>query len=142
MKSSNTMVRNLIVVVAILIVAFVIVLNSGMVADQVVGWVNTNAKDPSAPDVLYRTARWCDIMGNDDKAAQLYWMLYQQYPERADLCAPALYYTAYDKANGTYILGIKKQALQYLTILLSQYSGQTDWCTKGKQLQDEVTYAH
>src|SRR6516164_246446 len=111
MRSSNTMVRNLIIVVAILIVVFIIVLNSGMVADQVVGWVNANSKDPNAPDVLYRTARWCDTMGNDGKAAELYWMLYQQYPDRADLCAPALYYTAYDKVNGTYILGLKKQAL-------------------------------
>lgn len=142
MKSGNTMVRNLVIVMVILIVGFLVVLNSGMVADQVVGWVNSNAKDPSAPDVLYKAARWCDMMGNDDKAAQLYWMLYQQYPERADLCAPALYYTAFDKVNGTYIIGIKKQAITYLDILLNQYSGQTDWCTKGKQLEDEVNYAH
>ena len=142
MKSGNTMVRNLVIVVVILIVAFIVVLNSGMVADQVVGWVNSNSKDPSAPDVLYKAARWCDIMGNDDKAAQLYGMLYQQYPERADLVAPALYYEAYDKVNGTYILGIKKQALPILDILLNQYSDQAKWCTKGKALQDEVNYAH
>lgn len=142
MKSSNTMVRNLIIAVVVLVVVFVVVLNTGMVADQVVGWVNSNPKEPNAPDVLYDTARWCDIMGSDDKAAQLYWMLYQQYPQRADIVAPALYYTAYDKANGTYIVGIKKQALTYLDILLNQYSGQTEWCTKGKALQDEVNYAH
>jgi hypothetical protein len=69
-------------------------------------------------------------------------MLYQQYPERGDLCAPALYYTAKDKANGSYIVGIKRQALDYLNILFNQYSGQTEWCTKGKQLYDEVNYAH
>lgn len=142
MRSSNPMVKNLVIVIAILLVVFIVVVNCGMVADQVVGWVNNNSKDPNAPDVLYRTARWCDIMGNDTKAAQLYWMLYQQYPERADIVAPALYYTAYDKINGTYILGLKKQALTYLDILLNQYSGQSDWCTKGKQLEDEVNYAH
>jgi hypothetical protein len=142
MRSSDSMVKNLVIFAVILIVVFILVLNSGMVADQVVGWVKDHPKDPNAADVLYRTARWCDIMGNNDKAAELYWMLYQQYPERAELCAPALYYTAYDKANGTYIVGIKKQALTYLDILLNSYSGQTEWCTKGKQLQDEVNYAH
>ncbi len=142
MKSSDNMMRNLIVGVVLLGIIFIVVLNSGMVADQAVGWVKDHPTDPDAPDILYKTARWCDVLGNDDKAQALYWMLYQQYPERGELCAPAMYYTAYDKFNDTDIVGVKKQAQTYLDILFNQYSGQTEWCSKGKQIQDEVNYAH
>jgi|SRR5581483_2849677 len=126
----------------VLIVIFIIVLNTGLVADQSLAWVKNNAKDPAAPDVLFKTARWCDILGSDDKAIEIYWKLYQDYPERADLCAPALYYIAYLKANGTYIVGVKKQALPYLETIMNQYSTQEEWRAKAKTLYDEVNYVH
>lgn len=136
------MLKKLIIGAIIVIILVIIGLNSGIVADQAVSWVQAHPKDPSAPDVLYRTGRWCDIMGNDKRAAVIYLQLYQQYPERGDLCAPALYYTAADKVNNTYIVGIKKESLQYLDILFNQYSSEKEWCTKGKQLYDEVNYVH
>ncbi len=126
----------------LLILIFIVVLNTSMVADQFTSWVAANPKDPSAPDVLYDTARWCDLLGSDDKASAVYLQLYQQYPERADLCAPALYHVASNLANGTYIVGIKKQALPYLDIIMDQYSSQEEWQAKAKQLYDEVNYAH
>jgi hypothetical protein len=125
-----------------LIVLFVLALNSSILSDQAVAWVKANPKDPSAPLVLYRAGRWCDIMGSGDKALEIYELLYQQYPEKGELCAPALYYSAEIKANGSDILGLRKQALPYLDILLNQYSSQEEWRTKGKQLYDEVNYAH
>ncbi len=132
----------MIVGAGVLILIFIVVLNTSMVADQALSWVAANPKDPGAPDVLYRTARWCDMLGSDDKAASIYLQLYQQYPERGDLCAPALYHLAYNLANGTYIVGIKKQALPYLETIMNQYSSQDEWSTKAKQLYDEVNYAH
>lgn len=132
--------KKLIWVAAVLIILFAIALNFSMVADQAVTWVKEHPKDPDAPVVLYRTARACDILGNDDKAGEIYWYLYQQYPERGELCAPALYYLAYDKSNNTYITEIKKQANTYLEIIMNQYSTQSEWSTKAKKLYDEVNY--
>jgi hypothetical protein len=134
--------KKLMIGAGLLILVFIVVLNTSMVADQAVSWVAANPKDPSAPDVLYRTARWCDLLGSDDKAAVVYLQLYQQYPDRADLCAPALYHVAYNLAEGTYIVGIKKQAIPYLETIMNQYSSQAEWQTKAKQLYDEVSYAH
>ncbi len=126
----------------LLVAVFLVVLNTGMVADQAVNWVKENPKDPGAPTVLFRTARWCDIMGNDERASGLYLQLYQQYPERGDLCAPALYHVAENIANSTYTLGVRKQALPYLETIINEYSNQEEWRTKAKQLYDEVNYAH
>jgi hypothetical protein len=134
--------KKLIWIVICLIIIFAIALNSSMIAEQGRAWVQAHPKDPNASEVLYRTARWCDLMGDDDKAIQVYWQLYQEYPERGDLCAPALYHCAYIKANGSSILGIRKEALQYTDIIIKQYSGQGDWATKAKVLSDEVNYVH
>lgn len=134
--------KKLIIGVIVLIVLFVLVLNSSILADQAVLWAKNNPKDPQAADVLFKAARWCDILGNNDRAVEIYWMLYQQYPERADLCAPALYHCGDIRANQSNILVMRKQALPYLDIVISQYSGQGDWGTKAKKLYDEVNYAH
>jgi hypothetical protein len=134
--------KKLMIGAGVLIVVFLIVLNTGLVADQALSWVKANPKDPTAPDVLYRTARWCDIMGSNDKASDIYWQLYVQYPERADLCAPALYYSAYIKVNSSYIVGIKRQAIPLLEIIMNEYSAQEAWRVKAKQLYDEVNYVH
>ena len=124
-----------------LIVLFVLALNSSILADQAVAWVKANPKDPNAPLVLYRAGRWSDIMGSNDKALEIYDMLYKEYPENAELCAPALYYSAQIKTNGSNIVGLRKQALPYLDTLLNQYSTQEEWRVKAKQLYDEVNYA-
>lgn len=134
--------KKLLIAAGSLILIFLVVLNTGFVSDQALAWVKENPKDPTAPDVLYKTARWCDIMGSEEKAEPIYLQLYQQYPERADLCAPALYHLAYNKANSSYNLGVRKQALPYLDIIANQYSSQDEWRTKAKQLYDEVNYAH
>ena len=134
--------KKIFLIAGALILVFVLVLNTSLVADEALAWVAANPKDSSAPDVLYDMGRWCDLMGNTDKAREIYLQLYKQYPERADLCAPALYHVAYNFANGTYIVVIKKQALPYLDIVLNQYSTQTDWQAKAKQLDDEVINTH
>ena len=134
--------KKLVIGALVLIAIFVVVLNTGLVADQALDWVKQNPKDADAPLVLYRTARWCDIMGNGDRANAIYLQLYQQYPEKGELCAPALYYVAENIASSTYAVGVKRQALPYLDIIANQYSNQDEWRTKAKQLYDEVNYAH
>ncbi|HVZ81975.1 MAG TPA: hypothetical protein VHE12_14400 [bacterium] len=134
--------KKLIIGALILIAVFVVVLNTGIVAGQALDWVKENPKDPDAPLVLYRTARWCDIMGSDQRAESIYLQLYQQYPEKAELCAPALYYVALDISNSSYATGVRKQALPYLQTIIDKYSDQEEWRTKAKQLYDEVNYAH
>jgi tetratricopeptide (TPR) repeat protein len=134
--------QKLIVGAVFLILVSIVLLNSSMVADPVLSWVAANPKDPSAPDALYDTARCCDFLGNNDKAGAIYLQLYQQYPKRADLCAPGLYHLAYNLANGSYIVGLKRQALPYLQIIMDQYPTEGDWGTKAKQLTDEVNGAH
>ena len=125
-----------------IIAVFAVALNTSMIAGQAEAWVAAHPKDPNAPQVLFDAARWCDWMGDNDKAIQVYWELYQQYPERGDLCAPALYYCAYIKDNSSNIVGIRKQAVPYLEIIMDQYVGQGDWSTKAKALYDEVNYVH
>ena len=124
----------------IIIAIFVVVLNSGMIADLGVSWVKENPKDPDAPVVLYRAARWCDIMGDNKKATAVYLQLYQQYPEKGEFCAPSLYYVANIMANGSNIVALRQQAIPYLEIIITQYPGQGDWQLKAKQLLDEVKY--
>jgi hypothetical protein len=135
-------VKKLIIIAVVLVLVFIVALNPSIVAGPALSWVADNPKDPSAPDVLYRAARWCDWLGSDDKARAIYVQLYQQYPERADLCAPALYYLAYNFENGSLLLGVRRQAIPYLEALMNQYSSQTEWQAKAKQLYDEVNKAH
>ncbi len=120
----------------------ILLLNSSILAGPVLSWVAANPKDPSAPNFLYDTARGCDFLGNDTQAQAIYLQLYQQYPKRADLCAPALYYLASNLANGSYIVGIKKQALPYLAMIMDQYPTEGDWAAKAKKLTDEVNRAN
>ncbi len=125
-----------------LIVLFILVLNSSILADQAVNWVNANPKDPDAPLTLYRAGRYCNVMGDENRALEIYAQLYAQYPERAELCAPAMFYSGEMKANGSNILAYRKQAIPYLNIVTDQYSSQDEWRTKAKKLLDEVNYAH
>jgi len=134
--------KKLVIGALVLIGLFVLVLNTGLVADQALDWVKANPKDPQAPVVLYRTARWCDVMGSDERANAVYLQLYQQYPEKGELCAPALFYVAQNISNASYNVGVRKQALPYLEIIINDYSSQEEWRTKAKQLYDEVSYAH
>jgi hypothetical protein len=121
------------------IVVFLVALNSSAIADQAVAWVKEHPKDEHAPELLYRAARWCDILGDNNKALEIYWNLYQQYPEKGQFCAPALYYSAKIKVD---VSGVKAQADPFLEIVMNQYPGQNDWGTKAKKLYDEVHYVH
>ncbi len=125
-----------------LIAIFILVLNSSILADQAVNWVKDNPKDPDAPLVLYRAGRWCNIMGDGDTAIAIYQKLYDQYPEKSDLCAPAMYYSGEIKSDASNIVALRKQAIPYLEIVVNQYSTEGDWGTKAKKLLDEVNYVH
>ena len=128
------------VIAAILVIAvFFVALNTSMIADQATAWVKEHPKDPNAPVVLYRAARWCDIMGDNKKAIETYWSLYQQYPESSELCAAALYYSAQIQANAT---SARKLANTYLDIIIKEYPNSGNWSTKAKELYDEVNYVH
>jgi hypothetical protein len=68
--------------------------------------------------------------------------LVQQYPKRGEFCAPALYYVASDLANGSYITGLRRQALPYLQTIADQYPDQQPWRAKAQQLTDELDKLH
>ncbi len=124
------------------IALFVFVLSSSLIADQAEKWAAANPKDPEAPLVLYRAGRWCDIMGANDKAIEIYWKLYQTYPGSGELVAPALYYCAVVKSEDQMVTVLRQQANQYLQIVLDQYQTQTEWHAKAQKLYDEVNYVH
>ena len=134
--------KKMIVAIVFLIVIALLLLNPSIEASWASSWVAANAKDPQAPEVLYHAARWCDLLGDGAMADNLYIKLHDQYPDRADLCAPALYYLAYGIANGSYVLGLKKGALPYLQDLVNEYPNQVEWQSKGKKLYDEVMHFH
>ncbi len=134
--------KKIFIIAGALFLLFFVVLDTSLIGDEALAWVAAHPKDPNSPEVLYDAGRWCDWMGNDGKASALYLQLVKQYPQQGDLCAPALYHVAYNLANGTYILGIKKQALPYLDTILNQYSDKGEWAAKAKELSDEVNRAH
>ena len=130
--------KKIIAVVVLLIVALFIGLNTGLISDQAEGWVKNNPKDSHAPDVLYKAARWCDLMGDNDRAVSVYMDLYQTYPQRGDLCAPALYHVADIQVEVT---NSKARAKPYLEKIINEYPGEEEWVMKAKQLYDEANYA-
>src|SRR5258708_33447473 len=95
--------KKLIAVIIVLVVLFVLVLNPTFIANQTMDWAAANPKDENTPKILYYVGRGCDLTGNGEKAVSLFWLLYQQYPEKSELCAPALYYCGRIKANGSYV---------------------------------------
>jgi len=125
-----------------LIVLFILAMNSSILADQAVNWVTEHPKDPDAPLVLYRAGRWCNIMGSGDRAVEIYQKLYEMYPERSDLCAPAMYYCAEIKSDSSTVVAIRKQAIPFLEIVATQYASEEEWRVKAKKLSDEVNYVH
>lgn len=126
------------IVAAILVIAlFFVALNTSMLAEQATAWVKEHPKDPNAPVLLFRAARWCDILGDNNKAQEVYMSIYKQYPERSDLCPAALYYCAQIQADAT---SARKQANTYLEIIMKEYPNAGEWSTKAKQLYDEVNY--
>jgi TolA-binding protein len=132
-------VKALIISAVVLIVLFFTALNSSMIADQALAWVKEHPKDPSAPEVLYRAARWCDLLGDNNKARAVYWDIYEQYPEKGEYCAPALYYIAQIISDTT---SARRQANTYLQIVIDQYPNVDNWGTKAKELYDEVNNVH
>ncbi len=129
--------KKLVIAILVLIVLFFLALNTSMMADQALKWVKENPKDPHAPKVLYDAARWCDILGDNKKALEVYWDLYQQYPENSALSAAALYYSAQIEVDTSVS---KRLADPFLAIIFNQYSGESDWVGKARKLQDEVNY--
>lgn len=116
----------------------VLALNPHLVADQVMDWAKQNVKDPSVPDILFDTGRACQFLQDGDTAIVMYNYLYQTYPDKADLCAPAMYYCGQIKADSGYIKVFRMQALPYLQIILDQYSDQAEWVSKAQALMSEV----
>lgn len=129
--------------IAVGLIALVIfVLSSSIVADQAEKWVAANPKDPEAPKVLYKAARWCDLMGDNDRAVASYWRLYEQYPGESKLVVEGLYYCAVIKSEGQNILVLRQQANPYLRVILDQYGSEPEWHAKAQKLFDEVNYVH
>ncbi|HXL72565.1 MAG TPA: hypothetical protein VN963_02970 [bacterium] len=116
----------------------VVALNPHLAADQVMNWVKQNPKYPSAPDLLYDTGRMCQFLTDGDTAIEVYNDLYQSYPDKAALCAPAMYYCGEIKADSGYIKVFRLQAVPYLQIILDQYSDQAEWVAKAQTLMNEV----
>ncbi len=125
-------------ILGILIVGIlVLALNPHLAADQVVNWVKQNPKDASAPDLLYDTGRICQFLQDGDTAIEVYNDLYQQYPDKGELCAAALYYCGEIEAAAD-IKVYRLQAVPYLQIILDQYSDQTAWAVKAQALINQV----
>ncbi len=119
---------------------FVTALNTGMISDQANQWIQKNPKDPNAPQVLYDVARYCDILGDNNRAQSLYDEFYHLYPENSSLCAAALYYEADNKVETSAVT--KAYAVPILDTIINQYPNEEKWVTKAKALRDEVTYVH
>ena len=125
-----------------LIGIFILVLNSSILANQAVSWAESNPKDPDAPLVMYRAGRWCNLLGDGDTALTIYQKLYDRYPEKSELCAPAMYYSGEIKSEASNVVALRKQAIPFLEIVTTQYASVEEWRDKAKKLLDEVNYVH
>jgi hypothetical protein len=123
-----------VLVAALLVVA----LNPHLAADQIVNWVKQNPTYPSAPELLFDTGRVCQFLTDGDAAIVVYNDLYQQYPDKSEFCAPAMYHCGEIKADSGYIKVFRMQALPYLQIILDQYADQPEWVAKAQALMNEV----
>jgi hypothetical protein len=130
--------QKLLIAGAFLVVFFVMALNTSMIADQAGQWVKKNPKDPHAPQVLFYTGRYCDILGDNNRAQLVYQSLYEQYPEDTALAAAALYYEADNKIETS--AATKAYAVPLLDTIINQYANEEEWVKKAKTLRDEVTY--
>lgn len=129
--------RNMIIAAVILLGLFFTLLNSSMLANQADNWVQKNPDDPNAPSVLYYAARWCDILGDNQKAIETYMELYNDYPDQNELCAAGLLHCAQIQQETT---GAPALANNYLKIIFSQYPDQTKWVAQAKVISDEVNH--
>lgn len=127
---------------ALMAVLVVIVISPSVVAHPVLSWAKQNPQVESAPEILFDTARFCQLVTDGDTAIELYSYLYQQYPNNAALCAPAMYYCGEIKREAGYIKVIRMEALPYLQIVLDQYPDQQKWVVKAQQLMSEVNGDH
>ncbi|MGH7739242.1 MAG: tetratricopeptide repeat protein [bacterium] len=118
---------------------FFTLLNSSMLANQANDWVQKNPDDPNAPSVLYYAARWCDILGDNQKAIDTYMELYNDYPNQNGLCAAGLLHCAQIQQETT---GAPDLAKKYLTLIFTQYPDQTKWVTKANVILDELNHVH
>jgi hypothetical protein len=132
-------VKKLIIAIILIVVLFFMGLNSGLLARQAQAWVKEHPKDPDAPVMLFKAARWCDILGDNKKAQEVYMQIYHQYPDRRDLCVASLYYCAEIQATAS---SARKLANNYLDIILKEFPNEGEWSTKAKALYDEVNYVH
>ncbi len=123
-----------VIVAAILIVA----LNPHLAADQIISWVKQNPKYASAPELLYDTGRACEFLTDTDTATEVFNFLYQQYPDKSEFCAPAMYYCGEMKVDSSYLKVFKMQSIPYLQIVLDQYADQTEWAAKAQALMNQV----
>jgi hypothetical protein len=131
--------KGLIILAVLLGAVLVVCLNPHLVADQVLTWAQQNAADPKTPEILFDTARSCEMLTDTDTATRVFTYIYQTYPDNAAFSAPAMYYCGKMKADSSYLKGIRAQAIPFLQIVIDQYPTQEEWVTKSKQLIDEVS---
>lgn len=115
-------------------VVFFLAINTSMMSDQSMKWVEAHAKEPNAPKVVFWTGWWCDVMGDDQNAEKFYWYLYQNYPSENAMVAEGLYHIAEIKADGT----ARSSCLEYCQLVMDKYSSEEKWRLKASQLYDQV----
>jgi hypothetical protein len=111
----------------------VLALNPYLIANQIVDWAQQNPKADNVAEILFNTGRTCQFLTDGDTAIAVYNDLYTQFPDREDLCAPAMYYCGQIKMDSSYVKAIRVQALPFFQIVVDQYSDQTDWYKKAQQ---------
>lgn len=121
---------------AVMAVILYFLMNTSMIQDQTLKWVEKNPQSPDAPTILLRAAIWCDWTGGDEEALRLYQALLDKYPDARPQCAQALYEMASIFAQGT----ARRNANQFLERLFNEYEDQEKWRLKGKALWDEVNH--
>lgn len=122
------------VLIIILATMMFVAMNSALICDETMKWADANPKDPGTAAILLRAGIWCDITGGNEQAFKLYQAVWDRYPDEGDLCAAALYKTAYLIAQGT----ARRGANRYLNMIFEKYQDQEKWRLKARELWDEV----
>jgi hypothetical protein len=126
--------KKVIGVIVLVGVVFFFSMNTGLISDKAVQWVDAHPTSEDAPKVLLRAGNWARLLGDGANAERLFMLLYQKYPQENALAAEGLYHIAEIREQGA----ARMSCLDFCRMVMDQYPAEEKWRTQASQLYDQV----
>jgi outer membrane protein assembly factor BamD (BamD/ComL family) len=117
----------------LMLIVFGISLNSNFVYKELETWIR---KHPNSNNVelMFFTAKWCDLTGGSLVAEKIYKEIYQKYPEHINDACKALYDLAIIASDN----GQPRVALSSLQNMIDQFPTEKKWIWKARLLKSKI----